>query len=131
MSGYGKPSKGTYSSELGGFKSFGTEGQGDSPLGAKDTNDTTCGDRIILLSIRATQDTSDSASSSSTTSGAHHPVVMSDSENYLTLEVGSYQFYDDLEVYANSSEDHASMLKISWMLLSATALFMMSITSTM
>lgn len=53
-SGYGKPSKGTYSSELGGFKSFGTEGQGDSSLGAKDTNDTTCGERIVLLQIRAT-----------------------------------------------------------------------------
>lgn len=48
-SGYGKPSKGTYSSELGGYKSFGTVGQGDSPIGAKDTNDTTCGERIVLL----------------------------------------------------------------------------------
>jgi hypothetical protein len=130
------PSKGKYSSELGGFKSFGTEGQGDSPLGAKDTNDTTCGDRIVLLSITALEDTSDgAASTSSSASGAHptvgaHPVVMATGTNYLTFEVGSYQFYDDLEIYASASEEEsASMMKTSWMLLSAIALFMVSFTS--
>lgn len=89
-SGYGKPSKGQYSSDLGGFKSFGTIGQGDSSLGAKDTNDTTCGDRVILLTITATQDTSDAADSSSTTSSSSHPVVQSSGSKYMTFEVGSY-----------------------------------------
>lgn len=124
-SGYGKPSKGTYSSDLGGFKSFGTEGQGESPLGAKDNNDTTCGERFVLLSIRAIQDTSDGAASGDATSSAVHPVVMSDSSSYMTFEVGSYPFYDDVEVYS-TSEENASSIKTSWMLLSVIALFMMS-----
>lgn len=130
--GYGKPSKGTYSSEMGGYKSFGTEGQGDSPIGAKDTNDTTCGDRVVLLSIRALNDTSDSASSSSSTSGAVHPVVKS-TTSHMTFEVGSYAFYDDLEIYSSGSttEESASVLKTSWMLISIASLFVLSFTANM
>jgi len=45
----------------------------------------------------------------------------------MTFEVGSYQFYDDLELY-NSSEESASTIKASWMLLSVIALFMVSFT---
>ena len=126
-SGYGKPSKGTYSSELGGYKSFGTEGQGDSSVGTKDTNDTTCGDRVVLLKVTALNDTSDIAATTSSTSGAVHPVVKS-STSHMTFEVGSYSFYDDLAMA--SSEDSASVLKTSWMLLSMLALFMVSFTST-
>ena len=34
--GYGTPSKGKYSLNLGGYKTFGTEGQGNSSIGVKD-----------------------------------------------------------------------------------------------
>lgn len=111
---------------MGGYKSFGTEGQGDSPVGTKDTNDTTCGDRILLLNVRATQDTSDTASSSSTTSSSH-PVVMA-STSHMTFEVGSYAFYDDLEIYG-AGEESASILKTSWMLITVASLFFMSFTA--
>jgi len=68
---------------------------------------------------------SDAADSSSSSSGAVHPVVMSSSSNYMTLEVGSYAFYDDLEIYA-TSEESAVMMKASWMLASVIALIMVS-----
>lgn len=55
--GYGKPSKGDYSIDLGGYKTFGTDGQGNSTVGVKDDNSTTCSDRIILLTITALEDT--------------------------------------------------------------------------
>lgn len=126
-SGYGKPSKGSYSSDMGGYKSFGTEGQGDSPSGAKDTNDTTCGDRVVLLSVRALNDTSDTAASSTSSSGGVHPVVKS-TTSHMTFEVGSYSFYDDLEIYGSAAES-ASVLKTSWMLLSIASLFVLSFTS--
>ena len=119
--GYGKPSKGTYSTELGGYKSFGTKGQGDSNLGVKDTNDTTCGDRVVLLSITALEDTS---TPDSTTSSSAHPVVMSTLVSYLTMEVGNYQFYDDLEP-TKQTEESAFMLKTSF-LASMASLFVMT-----
>jgi len=125
-SGYGKPSKGSYSSEMGGYKSFGTEGQGDSPVGVKDTNDTTCGDRVVLLSVTALNDTSDSAASSSSTSSGVHPVVKATS-SHMTFEVGSYSFYDDLQLFG--SEEHATVLKTSFMLLSIASLFVLSFTN--
>lgn len=127
-SGYGTPSKGTYSSELGGYKSFGTEGQGDSPIGAKDTNDTKCGDRVVLLSIRALNDTSDSAADSSSSTGGVHPVVKA-TTSHMTFEVGSYAFYDDLEIYG--SAESATLLKTSWMLISIASLFVLSFSSNM
>lgn len=127
-SGYGKPSKGTYSSEMGGYKSFGTEGQGDSPIGAKDTNDTKCGDRMVLLSIRALNDTSDTAATTSSSTGGVHPVVKATS-SHMTFEVGSYAFYDDLEIYAAAAAESATMMKTSWMLISLASLFVLSFTN--
>ena len=59
--GYGKPTKGIYSQDLAGYKSFGTLGQGNSSLGVKDLNDTICGDRVVLLTITANINTSDVA----------------------------------------------------------------------
>ena len=115
---------------MGGYKSFGTEGQGESPIGAKDTNDTKCGDRIVLLSVRALNDTSDTAASSSSSgSGGVHPVVKS-TTSHMTFEVGSYSFYDDLEIYGSAAES-ASVLKTSWMLLSIASLFVLSFTTTL
>ena len=129
--GYGKPSKGTYSTELGGFKTFGTLGQGDSSFGAKDLNDTTCGDRIILLSISATDDTNTTTTTttSATTSATSlfaHPVVQRDgSLSQMVFEVGSFQFYDEV-LAAGPSEEKASFMKPSWVLLSLASLLYMS-----
>jgi len=83
---------------------------------------------VILLTITATQDTSDSADSSSTTSSAH-PVVQSTGSKFMTFEVGNYQFFDDLEYYVVVDEDSASMLKTSWALIAMASLFMMSFAS--
>jgi hypothetical protein len=55
--GYGMPSKGTYSLDLGGFKTFGTEGQGNSSFGLKDDFSYTCSERIVMLIIVARTDT--------------------------------------------------------------------------
>ena len=123
--GYGKPSKGTYSTEMGGYKSFGTKGQGDSNFGAKDYNDTTCGDRIILLSVTAIQDTS-VPSGSPPSVRSSHPVVQQSASNYMTFEVGNYQFFDDLE-YQFASEESAVLYKSSWMLVSLLSLIAMSV----
>jgi hypothetical protein len=112
---------------MGGYKSFGTEGQGDSSVGVKDYNDTTCGERVVLLSVRALNDTSDAAASSSSSSGAVHPVVKATS-SHMTFEVGSYSFYDDLVI---SSAESASILKTSWMLISIASLFVISFTYSM
>ena len=73
---------------MGGFKTFGTKGQGDSNFGAKDYNDTTCGDRIILLSVTATQDLSTAPSAPPRT--ASHPVVQQSAGTYMTFEIGNY-----------------------------------------
>jgi len=39
--GYGSPTCGLYNQTIGGWKSFGTLGQGDSPVGVKDDYDST------------------------------------------------------------------------------------------
>lgn len=55
--GYGMPSKGTYSLDLGGFKTFGTEGQGTSSFGLKDDFSYTCSERVMMLIVVARNDT--------------------------------------------------------------------------
>lgn len=101
--GYGKPSKGKYSMSLGGYKSFGTEGQGNDTTGLKDENATTCSDRIILLTVSAIADTTEDSSSPvvssvSPTASAHPIVKQSSGNSYLTIEVGNYQFLSDLSL---------------------------------
>ena len=115
--GYGKPTKGLYSQDLGGYKSFGTLGQGNSSLGVKDLNDTICGDRIILLTITANIDTSNVAENENTTAlparelkekpvSARHPVVDAAWEtSFIRFEVGNFPFYDDIESYFNHQND--------------------------
>jgi hypothetical protein len=50
---------------------------------------------------------------------------MSTLTSYLTMEVGNYQFYDDLEPL-KQSEESAFMLKTSWILASMASLFVMT-----
>ena len=92
--GYGTPSKGQYSLDLGGYKSFGTVGQGNSSIGVKDENSDTCSERIILFTVTANEDTN-KATTPTVQSTHSHPVVGSSSDSYLTFEVGNYQFLSD------------------------------------
>lgn len=107
--GYGLPSKGKYSMMMGGYKSFGTEGQGEDGIGAKDDNATTCSDRVMLITVTANEDTGTNAASASTTSGSSHPIVMSGEESWLELEVGNYYFLDDLVFSDGSSTVESAM----------------------
>jgi hypothetical protein len=90
--GYGMPSKGKYSLDLGGYKTFGTEGQGNSTVGVKNDGAATCSERIILFTVTATADTT--TTSPTVQSSRPHPIVQSSSSS-MTFEVGNYQFIDD------------------------------------
>lgn len=131
--GYGQPSKGIYSAELGGFKTFGTEGQGDDPAGLREEGDATCGERVILLSITATDDTSVAATTET------RRLLQDAATSSLTMEVGNYQFVDDAvettfeaEVDAEIAAEEegetsgASYIKNALMLISFASLFLIS-----
>lgn len=55
--GYGQPSSGNYSQDMGGYKTFGTQGQGDSNVGVKEDYAETCSDRVMLITVSAQKDT--------------------------------------------------------------------------
>ena len=121
--GYGQPSKGTYSMELGGFKSFGTEGQGNQSAGVKDDYDTTCGDRVMLITVDALHDTYEEAAAPPPPPRAvqsTHPVVLA-TTSFLTLEVGNYQFIDEL----GGTAEAGSKLYMSWLV--GTLMLLMSV----
>ena len=126
VEGYGMPSKGTYSPEYGGYKTFGTTGQGESNFGAKDYNDTTCGDRVILLSITALNDTTIGLNRSNMTNSTYgHPIVMqaNDPRSYMSIEVGNFWFFDDVEPVF---EESAVSMKSYWMIGSLLSLIALS-----
>jgi len=54
--GYGLPSKGSYSLARGGFKTFGTQGQGNDTDGLKEANSSSCTPRMILVTVTALRD---------------------------------------------------------------------------
>jgi len=58
--GYGVPTKGQYSLNRGGWKSFGTIGQGNSTLGVKDDADSSSENRHVFITFTALQDFNDS-----------------------------------------------------------------------
>jgi len=131
--GYGRPSKGNYSASMGGYKAFGTEGQGDSRVGLKEDYSETCSDRVLLITVTATDNTTSTASSSSSSSLAHgHPVVMS-SESYMIIEVGNYEFLSDIDYTAeeeeqgNPNEESALVLKAPLMVVSLVSLVVMNL----
>jgi hypothetical protein len=51
VAGYGQPTMGTYDPKKGGFKSFGTLGQGDISKGARNEKDEKCKKRKILVTV--------------------------------------------------------------------------------
>merc|ERR1712070_970829 len=92
--GYGRPSKGKYSMDLGGYKTFGTEGQGDYSYGMKESNDTTCSPRVMLLTVTALEDTE--VGDAQETEIKRRFLQESADESYMTFEVGNYNFLDDI-----------------------------------
>jgi hypothetical protein len=69
--GYGLPTKGTYNFTDGGYKTFGTEGQGDMTEGVKEPDEADDEDRGIILTLTAVGDQNTAT---------------------LTLNVGNYDF---------------------------------------
>jgi hypothetical protein len=53
--GYGAPTKGEYDSSEGGYKTFGTEGQGSSKKGMKGDGEK-CSKRKMYVTVTATED---------------------------------------------------------------------------
>jgi len=51
--GYGAPTYGLYNSTIGGWKSFGTVGQGNSSVGVKNDYDQSISERIVIVSVSA------------------------------------------------------------------------------
>ena len=51
--GYGIPTKGIYSHKKGGYKTFGSIGQGESNLGVKDDNEPSELTRTMLVTVTA------------------------------------------------------------------------------
>lgn len=80
--GYGKPTKGDYDTTQGGFKTFGTEGQGNSTKGLKGDGEK-CSERQMYITVTATGDLT--------------------SSDTILLEVGSYTFEDDTPAEEESS----------------------------
>ena len=66
VAGYGMPTKGTYDADVGGFKVFGTVGQGEMQFGLHDKDDETCETRRMLVSVTVVKNetSTDSAPSS-------------------------------------------------------------------
>ena len=129
VKGYGKPSKGKYSADLGGFKTFGTEGQGNSQIGVKDTNDTKCGDRVMLVTVQAIQDTIESAAPPPPpprSVQSSHPVVMAATSG-MTLEFGNYEFVSTMNFGSGSQEQSGVHLKASLVSVALMALGLSSL----
>lgn len=74
--GYGSPSKGQYSANSSGYKTFGTGGQGNSTYGTREDNSTKCKDRVMMVTVTATEDTEELAE--------------------MTMTLGNYEFVEDI-----------------------------------
>ena len=98
--GLGLPSKGVYSAELGGYKTFGTDGQGEDTAGLREEGDSTCGERVMLVTITATEDTSSAAAEEGGAGGR----LLQEAESELTMSIGNYQFADDAAATALEAE---------------------------
>jgi hypothetical protein len=75
--GYGKPTKGDYNTTEGGYKTFGTEGQGENKKGLKGDKEE-CAERFLYITVTGNNQTA--------------------SSDTILLEIGSYTFYDTAEM---------------------------------
>lgn len=72
--GYGKPTKGSYNSDEKGYKTFGTEGQGENKEGCKDKDSSESSERGMYVTVTAVAD---------------------QGSDTILLEVGNYDFLDE------------------------------------
>ena len=89
VEGYGKPTKGTYSSSNGGYKTFGTTGQGENTEGVKESTSDEEKERMILVSVTALEDQGDDT---------------------ILLETGNYEF---LEEYTWDEEESSTYTRLA------------------
>jgi len=82
VKGYGKPTKGSYNSTEKGYKTFGTEGQGNSTEGVKDSGDDKNSCRQVEVSVTAVAD---------------------QGSDTVFLEVGTYDFLEDYDYTFDAS----------------------------
>jgi len=113
--GYGEPTTGEYSVEDGGYKTFGTIGQGDSTEGVKDEGTEECVNRWLFVTVTAlepmpepipdTNSTTDSNTTTESNSTIDSNTTIDTnttqmlfsprrlaSTGELTLQLGSYDF---------------------------------------
>jgi hypothetical protein len=74
VKGYGKPTKGSYNSTEKGYKTFGTEGQGNNTEGCKDKDSSTRSARGMYVTVTAVAD---------------------QGSDTILLEVGNYDFLEE------------------------------------
>jgi hypothetical protein len=132
--GYGQPSDGNYSQDMGGFRTFGTEGQGDDKVGLKEDYSETCSDRVMLVTVSAQTDTVAAAAAASSSSRGFpsvrssfgHPVVMTTSGSRMVIEFGNYEFLSDLQTYEELAAESGITLKASMVIASLFSLLAMN-----
>lgn len=76
VEGYGMPTKGIYDASEGGYKTFGTTGQGEFTVGVKDISDTVAESRTMIINVLAVGATGVDA---------------------LSLKTGNYDFLEEYE----------------------------------
>ena len=103
--GYGKPTKGTYDASEGGYKTFGSVGQGESTEGLVEDDAEVCQERNMYITVTANEDLADSTDGSDT----------------ILLEVGSYSFQ---EIVNEEAEESSVALKAGLATLSLAAAMM-------
>ena len=98
VTGYGKPTKGSYNPDDKGFKTFGSEGQGETKEGVKDGKSQVAANRYVLVTVTAKED---------------------QGSDTILLEVGNYEF---VEEYDPEAFDEVAEEELSTKLMSSFAL---------
>jgi len=90
----------------GGYKTFGTEGQGNSTIGVKEDYSDTCSERVMLITFTAKKDTStDDSEKSRRLASSDHPIVEAAPESSLVIELINGEFLSDLQIAEDNGTD--------------------------
>jgi len=105
VSGYGMPSVGTYDPRVGGYKAFGTIGQGNETIGAMDRNGTKCEDRKMLVTVTAVDiDSINSTNSTNSSTDSNSTDPSGNSTDSSDNHTNPVLFMNLLEVYPSGAE---------------------------
>lgn len=88
--GYGVPTKGSYNSTEKGYKTFGSEGQGNNTEGCKNTNSSSTAERGMYVTVTAVAD---------------------QGTDTILLEVGNYEFLEEYVWETVADEESAQFVK--------------------